>query len=253
MMSIPTTDRTTLVSLFHTQAEASKALSDLEAAGVPTQFIQTLGGEVNATAAPESSLATLKDLDLPANDLEILADGLKSGGLLIVVRAEYAIAEKAEEVFEHHARKIDERTATTAQTQPVAVAAAVGGGTVIPIVEEVLNIGKRKVERGTVRVFSRLVETPVEEQVVLQEEHVTVERHKVDRSISSAELDALQNQSLEVHEMAEEAVVAKSARVVEEVRIGKDTTERSQQIKDTLRKTQVDVDPLATDELQKVK
>ena len=241
-MSNPT-DRTTLVSLFHTEEQASRALSDLQTAGIPQQSIQTLGG-VSQTSAPEQSLATLKTLNLPADDLRILSDGLKDGGTLIIVRAEDAYADKAESVFErHNADKIDERTLGAKAN----VAATAVGDAVIPVVEEELLVGKRTVARGGVRVFSRVVETPVEEQVTLREEHATVERHAVNRPISGADVDKLQNQSFEVQEMAEEAVVAKTARVVEEVSVRKETTERTQQVKDSVRKTQVEVEEVAAD------
>lgn len=243
-------DRTTLVSLFHTDEQATKALSDLRTAGIPQQSIQTLGG-VSRSSAPEQSLATLKTLNLPAKDLQILSEGLKSGGTLIVVRAEEAYADKAEDVFErHHANQIDERSIATQSKVPATQAkraTATTADAVIPIVEEELVVGKRKVERGGVRVFSRVVETPVEEEVVLREEHATVERHAVNRPISEADFDKLQNQSIEVHEMAEEAVVGKTARVVEEVYVGKETTDQTQQVKDTIRKTQVEVEQVAPD------
>ncbi len=117
----------------------------------------------------------------------------------------------------------------------------------IPVVQEELVVGKRTVERGGVRVFTRLVETPVEEQVSLREEHATFERHAVNRPISEAELSSLQDQAIEIREMGEEPVVAKTARVVEEVHIGKDATERTEQIRDSVRKTQVEVDEIAAD------
>jgi uncharacterized protein (TIGR02271 family) len=234
------TKATTLVSLFHTQEHASKAMSDLQAAGVPPQSIQTIGGEKGQSSAPEQSLATLKELNLPTEDLRILSDGLKTGGTLIIVRATQAFADKAESVFEHHnAEQIDEREAAN---QPQAAAATVAGDTVIPVVEEQLVVSKQRVERGGVRVFTHMIETPVEEQVVLREEHATFERHAVNRPVSESELSSLQNQSFEVHEMAEEAVVGKTARVVEEIHVGKESTERTQKIKDTVRKTQVEVD-----------
>lgn len=245
-MSSSNTDTTTLVSLFHTQAEASKALNDLKSAGVPVQSIQSLGGNETATSAPEPSLATLQTLNLPPKDMQVLSDGLKNGGTLIVVRADDAIADKAENVFERHTRKIDETT-TAQQTRPVAASAAAAGNVVIPVIEEQVVVGKRKVDRGGVRVFSRMVETPVEEQVSLREEHATIERHAVNRPISTTELDTLQNQSIEVREMAEEAVVGKTARVVEEVHLGQESSERSQTIKDTVRKTQVEVDQIEAD------
>lgn len=243
---MPNNNETTLVSLFHTQEHASKAMNDLRTAGVPPQSIQTLGGEASRSSAPEQSLTTLKALNLPAKDLQILSDGLKSGGTLIVVRASEALADKVERVFEHQdAEQIDERAATT---QPQMTAAAVSGDTMIPVVEEELVVGKQRVDRGGVRVFTHMVETPVEEKVVLREEHATLERHAVNRPISEAEMSAIQNQSIEIREMGEEAVIGKTARVVEEVRVGKESTERTQQIKDTVRKTQVEVDQIAADD-----
>jgi hypothetical protein len=50
------------------------------------------------------------------------------------------------------------------------------GEEVIPVVEEELHVGKREVSGGRVRVRSYTVETPVQEQVSLREEHVSVER-----------------------------------------------------------------------------
>lgn len=236
---MPDMNRTTLVSLFHTNEHATKALQDLETSGVPKQSIQVLSQ--SGSSVSEQSLANLQGLKLPAQDLQVLADGLKTGGVVIVVRADDTFIDEAERIFEHHhADQIDEREVNTNAKG----AAAVAGEGVIPVIEEQLVVGKRRVERGGVRVFSRMVETPVEEQVVLHEEHAKVERQAVNRPMSEAELSSLQNQSIEVREMAEETVVGKTSRVVEEVRIGKEATEHKKQIKDTVRRTQVEVDEI---------
>lgn len=114
----------------------------------------------------------------------------------------------------------------------------------IPVVEENIEIGKRQVQRGGVRVFTRVKETPVNESVSLREEHVKVERRPVSQSSTKADMDAFKEDSIELRENAEEAVVGKSARVVEEVVVGKETTERTQDIHDTVRKTDVEVEQL---------
>jgi uncharacterized protein (TIGR02271 family) len=114
----------------------------------------------------------------------------------------------------------------------------------IPVVQEELKVGKREVQRGGVRIFSRLVETPVNETIGLREEHVNVERHRVDQPISTGDATAFKEQTIELRESAEEAVVEKSARVVEEVVVGKQVTEREQQISDTVRHTEVEVEQL---------
>ena len=46
----------------------------------------------------------------------------------------------------------------------------------IPVVKEELQVGKRAVQRGAVRVYSRLMQQPVEEKISLREEHVNVDR-----------------------------------------------------------------------------
>ena len=114
----------------------------------------------------------------------------------------------------------------------------------IPVVQEQLKVGKREVQRGGVRVFSRVVETPVNESIGLREEHVNVQRRAVDEPVSMADATAFKEQSIEMRETAEEAVVEKSARVVEEVMVNKEVTQREQQIHDTVRHTEVEVEQL---------
>jgi uncharacterized protein (TIGR02271 family) len=113
----------------------------------------------------------------------------------------------------------------------------------IPVVEERLKVGKREVQRGGVRVFSRVVETPVNESIGLREEHVDVQRRPVDQPLGAG-ADAFKEQTIEMRETAEEPVVEKSARVVEEVVVGKQVSQREQQISDSVRHTEVEVEQL---------
>lgn len=112
---------------------------------------------------------------------------------------------------------------------------------VIPVVEEELEVGKRQVDLGAVRVVSRMVETPVSASVTLQEERANIERRPVDRPASEADLNSFRDETIEVRETSEKAVVSKAARVVEEVVVGKTATEHTEQISDSVRKTVVDV------------
>jgi uncharacterized protein (TIGR02271 family) len=114
----------------------------------------------------------------------------------------------------------------------------------IPVIQEELKVGKRTVQRGGVRVFQRVVETPVQESVTLREEHVTVDRRPVDQAIDPDQVQAFQDQSFELRESAEEAVVEKSARIVEEVVVGKEVSQRQDQISDTVRSTEVEVEQI---------
>jgi len=114
----------------------------------------------------------------------------------------------------------------------------------IPVVEEALRVGKREVQRGGVRVFQRVRETPVQEAVQLREEHVKVERHAVDQRATAADLAGFKEGRIERREMAEEPVVSKTARVVEEVELSKEVGQRTEQIEDTVRRTEVEVEQL---------
>jgi uncharacterized protein (TIGR02271 family) len=118
------------------------------------------------------------------------------------------------------------------------------GDQVLPVVEEELQVDKRRVEKGGVRVSTHVEETPVEEQVNLREERVTVERRPVDRPLTDADEAALRNQdaTVEIHESIEEPVVRKRARVIEEIIIDKEATNHSATVSDTVRRTEVDVD-----------
>lgn len=107
------------------------------------------------------------------------------------------------------------------------------------VVRESLEVGKREVQTGGVRVYSRATETPVSEAVTLREEHATIERHPVDRIATAEDLKAA---SVEVRETAEHAVVAKTAHVVEEVTVGKEASERTETINETLKGTEVEVE-----------
>jgi uncharacterized protein (TIGR02271 family) len=121
----------------------------------------------------------------------------------------------------------------------------------IPIVEEELRVGKREVTRGGARVRSYVREVPVQEQVTLREEHVSVERRPVQQqqaaqATGNAE-ELLQDREVEMRETKEEAVVQKVASVREEVVVRKTAEEHVEQVSDTVRHTEVDVEEGAAD------
>ncbi|OLY90733.1 conserved domain-containing protein [Cnuella takakiae] len=111
----------------------------------------------------------------------------------------------------------------------------------IPVIREDLEVGKREVETGGVRVRTQIVEEEAVEHVNLREEHVQVERVPVDRAATESDI---REENIELTERAEVPVVNKEARVVEEISLSKEVTERDETIHDTLRNTEVDVDKI---------
>jgi uncharacterized protein (TIGR02271 family) len=240
-------DLTTLVCLFHHQDQAQAALHDLTGAGIPQSSISL----INASGSTPGQYAgsSLEELGVPDRDRRHLMDGVRDGGVIVAIAAISDHVSKVEEIFgRHKATKIDEAVTHERETPvvpPVAApVSAQAGETVIPIVEEELAVGKRTVDQGGVRVYRRVVEIPVEQSVNLREEHVTVDRHPVDRAVTQQDIAMGAERTIELTETAEEAVVGKSARVVEEVRVGKEATEHAEQIHDTVRRTEVEVEEI---------
>ncbi|GAB3473161.1 YsnF/AvaK domain-containing protein [Azotobacter salinestris] len=161
-----------------------------------------------------------------------------------------------EEIMERNgAIDIDERSASwglqhteqlgsaeTARTTGEAPVSGTAERTAIPIMEEQLKVGKRENALGRIRIVSRMSERPVEETVNLTEQHAVVERRPVERPASQEEMSTFHEGTIEIQETSEEPVVSKTARVVEEVTVGKETTQREETVHDTVRRTDVDIE-----------
>jgi stress response protein YsnF len=117
----------------------------------------------------------------------------------------------------------------------------------IPVIEEDMQVGKRDIETGSTRIRSRIIERPVEEHLRLREEHITVDRHPVNRPASEADLNSFKDTTIEAHEHAEVPIVKKQARVVEEVNIHKEVSEHDETVRGSVRKQDVDVDRIDTE------
>jgi stress response protein YsnF len=117
----------------------------------------------------------------------------------------------------------------------------------IPVFEEELMVGKREVLKGGKRIETFVSEVPAQEQVSLREERVRVQRRPVNRVADLTDIDAFQEGSFEVLETIEEPVIAKRARVVEEVIISKEMTERVETVHETVRRTDVRIHEIQAD------
>lgn len=232
-----------IVSLFESEADAQAVIGELGAAGFGSAQTLTRGGG-NIDQA-------LTNASVPAEAARFYAEGVRRGGTLVTLHVEDAEVDRALEIIErHNAVDIDERaeqyrTGGYTDFEMGEARRAGTGEAVLPVIEEELQIGKRAVQRGGVRVYSRVTERPVEETVTLREEQVHVERRPVDREVSAADLANLKDGTLEVTTMAEEAVVGKQARVVEEVVVGKETVAHEETIRDTVRRTDVEVEEVS--------
>jgi uncharacterized protein (TIGR02271 family) len=263
----------TVVGLFKSATEAQNIKHELVNEGYSAENIRVVANEgTNAYASGQTAgaqstgsaeggvMGSIKNFfhsltGAEGSDQDYYSQGVSRGGALLSVTVADERADSLAALLEQYgASDVNEESAAGAvgTAAPGRAAAATTAGTAaIPIVEEELQVGKREVQRGGVRVYSHVVETPVEEEVRLREEHVRIQRNAVNRPASEADFTAFKQGTVELTETAEEAVVSKQARVVEEVTVGKDVSERTQKVSDTLRRTEVEVEDLPGEAMRK--
>ena len=175
-----------------------------------------------------------------SSDVDYYSEGLGRGGAVLTVDADDSRASRVQELLEAHGARVEETGRAQGRSDREEV---------LPVVEEQLRIGKRAVTQGGVRIYTRVTERPVEEDVQLREERVHVDRRPVDRPIPAG-ADAFKERSIEVDEVREEPVVAKEARIIEEVVVTKDVQDRTATVRDTVRRTDVEVDRTEENEFE---
>jgi len=214
-------DTTTVIGVLDDEAAAGLAMSSLREAGF---------GELEVLKGGEAEIvAEVRGRDFGEEQARAFAKAAAGGKVLLAVSTSEDKADRALELL---------------QRKPAPAPA--GGGETVQVVEEELEVGKRKVATGGVRVTSSVSEVPVEETVTLREEKVEAERKNVDRKLSPEEAEAaFRGRTVEATGTREEAEVSKQARVVGEVSIGKQTKEREETVRDTVRRTEVDVEQIA--------
>lgn len=263
----------TITAMFDSRADAEAGKERLRAAGIDASNVHVHDQSTHQTSGAYSThqdrgtWSSIKNAFLPDEDRHGYEEGMRRGAAVLTADVgDHEVDEAVRALEEANSVDVDERMNSYRQSGwdyqgdqggqgGQGRGAMFGGGEAgatgmrdgsteerIPVVEEQLVVGKREVERGGVRVRSYVSETPVHEQVRLREEHVNVERRPVDQPIDGLQGDAFRERTIDVTATSEEAVVGKNARVVEEVVVSKTSGERTEEIDDTVRRTEVDVD-----------
>ena len=213
---------TTVISTIGDAKSAQKLINELVEAGFKKQDVELLEG------SEQEILAQIVARGFDEDDARGYAKAARGGKTLVAARTPEAKAERVVAIMERY-----EAAGEGSQEQ----------GETVQAVEEELSIGKRKVASGGVRVTSSVSETPVEETVTLREEQVEAKRKPADRKLSPEEAEAaFEEKTVELLGTSEEAIVRKEARVVGEVTLGKQVAEREETVKDTVRRTEVEVE-----------
>ncbi len=257
-----------IVAVYKTAEEAGSAFRELQAAGIPRTDIHQFDQQHPGWADDSSTTTTTGSTHQSGfwgwlfgedtgstTDHQVYDDVLTKGGTVLSVTAPEADHDRVITILDQfNPIDIDDHTQTagysTAATTGVAAAPVVGTATtgvqnpageqVIQLAEEELQVGKRIVETGRTRIRRYVVETPVEERVRLRTERVMIERRR--RVTGDAvSPDAFTEVTTDLVEREEVPVVAKTARVGEEVVVRTEAGEREETVRDTVRREDVEV------------
>jgi len=276
-----------VVGLYPTAVDGENVIRELQAAGFSRNDISIIRKEAERRRSPEDEkraiIDNLTSRGAHHEDAEIYAEGIIRGQVLVTCKTEDKDADKAAEIMARHkaadiekqaaewrsagwtplygrqttqpgARKETARTevpgtGTQAGTTGMQAERAAGEEARYPVVEEKLQVGVRKAA-SNIRIYRHVTAKPVEEKVHLHGEQVRVERRPADRPLSPAERDAFREETIELTETAEEPVISKQQRVVEEVVVKKEPQDRDVTVRDTVRRSDVEVQRMAAGSTQ---
>jgi uncharacterized protein (TIGR02271 family) len=273
-------EKKTVVLLFDDMDAVRGAIAELENAGIPHSDIKMVDsrdlkseplvrGEsgINMTNLLRRLFGTNYE---PHQSSPLYAEWMRNGGVLVAVNTDEKSAATLTTILESYATKdaagrmrqavVEEKAAGTVEsrsllgreTRPAVRAEEIKDDRTLEVIDEELHVGKRKVQKGSVRVVKHVVESPVEETIELRDEIVTIDRRPLDRIATEADLKELADFSVEITETAEEPVVSKEARVKEEIRISRKVVGHQQKITDKIKKTEVHIEGLEPAKLREL-
>jgi uncharacterized protein (TIGR02271 family) len=234
----------------HTNIAEPFSLTPLTISGIGPAAVGGRLGALLAQGDPAAGgfVGSLTHLGFSGPDARHYFESIRRGQILVAVESPEERRRRTEEIMRRFGARAVEETPSITGIGTEARAPEHEGmmdEVTVPVVEEQLEVQKRQVNRGGVRINSQIVEQPIQESVRLREERVSVERRPVNRDATEAELLDFKEGSIEIHETVEEPVISKRRRVVEEIVVGKELRERTETISETIRKTQVHVENLA--------
>ncbi|HUS29930.1 MAG TPA: YsnF/AvaK domain-containing protein [Kofleriaceae bacterium] len=253
----------TIIAAFSDQTAAQNAINFLNSKGVTD-------AQLMSSNAGGDMMSTFRTLNVPEERAQIYSEVMRRGALLIVAHVEDDARSLAHDLDKMGSLDLDQAAsrwresgwtgydasagpfdATASATERSALVSESGrrrdsaGARDLDVIEERVTVGKREVSKGGVRVRTSISERPVEEQVQLTEERIDIQRERVDEAISPNAADAgLTEDEFVVTARGEEAVVGKEARIVERVHVGKQADTRTETIRETERRRDVEVEPI---------
>jgi stress response protein YsnF len=260
----------TLVAAFDNNEHAMAAVNALKAGGYHKDDISILDQARLNAGKGQKHIGLWQRLfgdDINKYEATVYGDVVKQGGVVVSVRVPREQVAQAAGILDlHHPINVHDRAITTG-VAPQAHVEAAQKQTVMPLAtqqepavtskqaqihpdslrlaEEQLEVGKKMVEAGRTRVRRFTTERDVEQDVTLHEEHAEVLRKAVSQPTTVADVD-WSDREIEVAETKEQALVKKTARVVEEISLRTKGDDHIETIHEKLRRQQAEVEQVDT-------
>ena len=261
----------TIAAAYDTRVHAKAAVDALKAAGFHPDDISLLDKQV----VPEAGTWTAKGPSLwqrvfgsevKQHEAAVYNQAVEFGGAVVSLRVpDYEVAHATGILDLHHPIDVKDRALTSGLVPAAKVEGAVASTAVLPLpvkqeiavplklaekneqilrlADEQLNVGKRMIETGKTRVRRFVTERDVSADVTLHEEHSEILRRAVTDPKFLADVDWT-DKSIEVIETAEQALVSKTAKVVEEIALKKIGSDHVQTLHEKVRRQEVEIEHL---------
>lgn len=261
-----------IVTMFSTLAQAEGAKRSLIKAGFAEHDIDVISGERLKSEGHEarhpSFWQRLFGSTLDEEQSGVYEDAVNSGSVVLTLRASDDQLPRAYSVLDAHdtgelpagsalgqddGYTVSTTTHTTTSgvnsvgdsglTEPVrtSLTGDESEEEVLRLAEERLEVGKRLVSEGTTRVRRYTVTDQVSEDISLQEQHADIFRRSTGDLAATDNVD-WEDKTIEVAETHEQPVINKTAHIKEEVVVRKDQSERVENVTDSVRRQEVDID-----------
>jgi uncharacterized protein (TIGR02271 family) len=258
----------TLVAAFDNNEHAMSAVNALKAGGFHSDDISILdqarlvSGKGATNQKHVGLWQRLFGEDITRYEATVYGDTIREGGVVVSVRVPREQVAQAAGILDlHHPINVHDRAVTTgiaeaphvdaARTQSQMPLAPKQQPAVTPklaeihqdalrLAEEQLEVGKKMVETGRTRVRRFTTEQEVQQDVTLHEEHAELLRKAVSQPASAADID-WSDKEIEVAETKEQALIKKTAKVVEEISLRTKGDDHIETIHEKLRRQQAEV------------
>ena len=260
----------TLVAAYDTPEHAMAAVNALKAGGFHSDDISTFdrkrltAGKDTLTGPRHAGVwQRLFGDNINQYEANVLGDTVGTGGTVVSVRVPQDQVAQATGIMDlYHPVDIHDRAVTSGFAAPAHVAAATKTLAAMPLAkdqdvavtsklaqsqpdtlrlaEEQLDVGKKRIETGRTRVRRFTTEREVAQDVTLHDEHAEVLRKAVSQPSGLSEVDWA-DREIEIAETKEQALVNKTARVVEEVSLRTKGEEHVETIHEKLRRQEAEI------------